>query len=307
MTRIVFVLFLLTWSAGLCQDQERIPHLDPQSVGDNSVYITNNSGTMEVVDQNGSAEPTSSSGGGSGLFAEGLTAFNNTTNPNHQIDVTVDVLGMVSEDGSASAIAHGVSDTWDITTDLPPAESESSNTWYYLWAYTLDSGVTVNTSFTSSASDLTGVDADVPRIRLMSIYNDGANFRTIRRYGKRTQYQASYPTAASATFNTTIWTSVSLSSYVPPHSKVAWGHIGVLGSAGGNVHVHVTGDNSDGTNYITTADHIMIYHIANSPSTKGFFEVYMKTSQTIYWGNQDSINNGTKRLHLGGYYEDYDS
>lgn len=228
--------------------------------------------------------------------------FNNATNPNFQMDFTADAV--VMGEGSSGQnkrykTFYSVSQTFDITTNLDTG-AEASNTWYYCWLVSTD-GSTITKKVSTSATLPTGLNTTDFRIRVGSIYNDGSsNFRRIRKVDNKVEYQGDYPNIASAT-SVTAWTSISVSTFVPPVSSRAWGVASADFTASGH-HIEVTGDNTASTAVTSAAPMIFLQIGATTTIRHGFlWDFNLKTAQTVYWGVSST---NSSKVFIGGYYEE---
>ena len=150
-----------------------------------------------------------------------LIIANNTATPNSQVDIDADEI-VLKDSNRRAYLATSVNLTVDITASGAnglDTGSEASSTWYYLWV--IYNGTTVAGLISASSTAPTLPSGYTYKALVGAIYNaSSSNFVATCQVG-RTAFIA--PINVLNEGAATSYTSVSLSSAVPPIAKVALG------------------------------------------------------------------------------------
>lgn len=252
----------------------------------------------------------SSEGGGAGApIAVGLRVKNNTSNPNHQIDIDADYVVM-RDGGSPTSLKtfSAIDETADITSDLDTG-SEAMSTWYYFYLVSTD-GSTVTCKVSTNASNPTGLNLTDYRLRVASCYNDGSyNFRQFLKAAKVTYYVGDWISVAYGSSGGSItvptWTAVSCASVVPPTcSRISGILVGAATSSSASW-VTLTCDNTKNASTKITLSNITATTIGSpgyaEKGTTSWFDEIPISSQTVYWGLSTYQ---TAYIRISGYSEE---
>jgi len=158
-----------------------------------------------------------------GLFRD-VVVYNNTTNPNYQLDIPS---GKVGDTDGIGVIEVSGTLTLDITASGANGLDtgvEANSTWYYIYLIAKSSDGTVASLLSTSASAPT-MPADYDMKRLVgAVYNDSSgNFRQFVQVGKDVLYSAAIQVQNG--IPSTNWTALNLDTAgaVPPDvGRRAW-------------------------------------------------------------------------------------
>lgn len=216
-----------------------------------------------------------------------LVTKNNTSSPNSQFDVTADSL--VLYDGTSSFyLASSVSVTANIASSGAnglDTGAEANSTWYYVWV--IYNGSTVSALLSVSATSPTMPSGYTHKFLAGAVYNgSGGNFRTTHGFG-RTVFSDSVEVLNGV--GVTSWTSLSISSAIPPIAVHAYGWS--TSSVNGVLGIRLSSDSSGAIGLCEAVVHAGASTLIDSQYAGTNFSLPILTAQTI-WRKHNAASGG---------------
>lgn len=215
----------------------------------------------------------------------------NTGAPNNKADAAADEILLKDANGNpfvAAAVAVTVDVTASGVNGLDTG-AEAANTWYYLWV--IYNGTTVASLLSLSATAPTLPAGYTFKALAGVVQNNGSSNFTPFRQSDRTVW---VDTVNAHGGGDTVYTSVSLASFVPPLAKSVFGTAGVTTNSNGAI--SLAGD-ANGLGAV-------ILSVTGSIAQDSFFgsagyEVPCATAQTLYFKTDTNVTR--YQINVSGY------
>ena len=203
-----------------------------------------------------------------------LVIKNNTTNPNYQMNISVDEVILQDTSENPFRIAN-LSVTADITASGAnglDTGSEAASTWYHIWAIAKSDG-TKATLLSTSATSPTMPSGYTFKAYLGAVYNNSSsNFYVLFQMNNKV---AVNQVNVLSDLSSASFASISLAAAVPSTAKAIMGYITT--NEGADVRIVVSPNNSG--NEIGSQ---MFWSLVNN-RIQGGYNIYIITAQTIYY------------------------
>jgi len=195
----------------------------------------------------------------------GLRIANDATSPTTKIDVTANIIGTVVPSGT---IVINCSTSGQATGNDLDTGTRQASKWYYIWV--IYNGTTLaGLASLSSTSPVTPGGYTYKSLVGVAVTDSSAHFLPMHQLGNQVFYDARH---SIATGSHTSYTSLSLSSLVPPNAvAVTFGNAG-LGSAQNSTF------STDGVN-----------DFISETNVGGMFIIPLITPQTVYYKDTEAL------------------
>jgi hypothetical protein len=233
-----------------------------------------------TIETSGGKVRIKSTGAGVIASARNLTAFNNAGTPNTKVDLSADEI-LAKDSSSNPYLIPSLSVTVDITASGEnglDTGALASNTWYYLWVIAKVDGTKAGL-FSLSATAPT-LPAGYVYKALVGVVRSDNSSHFVAFVQQDREIFVTEQVLVGPISGVTSWTAPgTLSSFLPPNAKVAWGNAGNTSNNGG---IAVSSD-ANGLGASLAINGGSIGATTLSFGLGGNWRVALKTAQTIYY------------------------